>query len=279
MSISFCEPSNSRGAEPLGRIVVRGETVGPDEGRSRRMAQADVDRVERRDLARTTGGRLTTDAGGVVTLAAPATALARAVVRPDLSAAADAKRPWWSRLGRAILLGGGLVGGPDAAALKALGLRAVESAATHTVYAAAERAGADGVRAAGKLIVPLGAGKMSEAERSAAAYLVRSGHEVVRVPESTIDGSRSADFLIDGKRTELKTLSNVRSPDFTGAVIRRIREAAAQAPNVLIDARGQAGMDEEAAQQILAIVYKSARDRGIAELRIIGKGFDDRMVR
>lgn len=142
------------------------------------MAQADVDRVERRDLARTTGGRLATDAGGVVTLAAPATALARAVVCPDLSAAADAKRPWWSRLGRAILLGGGLVGGPDAAALNALGLRAVESAATHTVYAAAERAGADGARAAGKLIVPLGAGKMSEAERSAAAYLVKSGHEV-----------------------------------------------------------------------------------------------------
>jgi len=95
---------------------------------------------------------------------------------------------------------------------------------------------------------------MSEAERSAAAYRVKSGHEVVRVLESKIDGSRSADFLIDGKRTELKTLSNVRSPDFTGAVIRRIREAATQAPNVLIDARGQAGMDEAAARRMLTFV-------------------------
>jgi len=279
MSISLCEPSNSRAAEPLGRIVVPGETVGPDTGRSRRMAQADVDRVERRDLAQTNGGRVATDAGGVATLAAPATALARAVVCADLSAVADTKRPWWSRLGHALLLGGGLVGGPDAAALKALGLRAIESGATHTVYAAAEHAGADGARAAGKLIVPLGAGKMSEAERSAAAYLVKSGHEVVRVPESTIDGSRSADFLIDGKRTELKTLSNVRSPDFTGAVIRRIREAATQAPNVLIDARGQAGMDEEAARLIESAVRRSPQDAGITELRIIGNGFERKMVR
>jgi len=120
---------------------------------------------------------------------------------------------------------------------------------------------------------------MTEAERSAASYLTRAGHEVVRIPEATKDGVRSADFLVDGKLTELKTLSNISSPNFTGAVVRRIREAAAQAPNVLIDARGQPGMTESAANEIMSAVKRTARDAQIHSLRIFGRDFDVRMVR
>jgi len=76
--------------------------------------------------------------------------------------------------------------------------------------------------------------------------------------------------LIDGKRITFKTLSNVTLPDFTGAVIRRIREAATQAPNVLIDARGQASMDEEAARQVIRTIQRSSRNVAVESIRVIG---------
>jgi len=237
VTISLCDPAASAREASFDPIVVPNEVVRAGGGDARPMQQSDVDRVQRTGLARTNGGRIATDAGGIATLASPATQAARAIVCPDLTAAGDAHRPWWKRLAHAVFLCAGIAGGPDAAALKALGLHAVESTATHAVYSAAEDAATGATRTAGRLIVPHGAGKMTEAERSVASYLVRAGHEVVRIPEATKDGVRSADFLVDGKLTELKTLSNIASPNFTGAVIRRIREAAAQAPNVLIDAR------------------------------------------
>jgi len=138
VAISLCDPAASPREASFDPIFVPDEAVRAGGGDARPMPQSDVDRVQRSAIARTNGGRIATDAGGVATLAAPVTKAARTMVCPDLTAAGDANRPWWKRLAHAVFLGAGIAGGPDAVALKALGLRAVESTATHAVYTAAE---------------------------------------------------------------------------------------------------------------------------------------------
>jgi len=133
VAIRLCDPAASPREASFDPIVVPNEAVRAGGVNARPMSQSDVDRVQRTGLARTNGGRVATDAGGIATLASPATQAARAMVCPDLTAAGDANRPWWKRLTHAVFLGAGIAGGPDTAALKALGLRAVESTATHAV--------------------------------------------------------------------------------------------------------------------------------------------------
>jgi len=270
MSLRICEPESSPRDGLVQSLRDRSAQVGPSHGPARPMAPADIDRVESDALRRMNGGRLAIDSGGVATLAAPVTTAANALVCPDLRAAGDPKRPWWNRLIHAALLGT-VVGGPDAAALKALGLHVAETAATHTVFTVTADGAASSASAVGRVIVPAGARAMSDPERSAAAYLAKQGHEVVRIPESTTE--KTADFLVDGNPTELKTISNITGRDLGKSVIRRIREGFAQAPSVLIDARGQAGMNKLSAKDIID------RMRGMAfggprSVRIVGDGFD-----
>jgi len=150
-------------------------------------------------------------------------------------------------------------------------MHVVETTATHTVFRVAAEHGGAGAAPIGRLVIPSGAQAMSEAERSAATYLAKQGHEVVRIPESTTE--KTADFLVDGKPTELKTISNITGGDFGKAVIRRIREGFAQTPSVLIDARGQAGMTERSAEHIFDRLHGTPFGSP-RSIRIVGDGFD-----
>ena len=270
MPLRICESEPPARDDSVGSSRRRDAQVGPLHGPVHPTAPADIDRVETAALRRMNGGRLAIDTGGVATLAAPVTTVANVLVCPDLRAAGDAKRPWWNRLMHAALLGT-VVGGPDAAALKALGLHVAETAATHTVFTAVQHAAAGGASVAGRIVVPTGVRAMSDAERSAAAYLAKQGHEVVRIPESPTE--KTADFLVDGKPTELKTISNITGRDLGKSVIRRIREGFSQAPNVLVDARGQAGMDKQSAQIILDRIDSTSFGEA-RTVRIFGNGFD-----
>ena len=77
---------------------------------------------------------------------------------------------------------------------------------------------------------------------------VASGRTVEIVPSS--NAGRSADFLIDGVKVELKTMSNVinqTSDGLSKALSSTIMDARGQSGNVTIDARGKAGMTPEIA--------------------------------
>lgn len=116
------------------------------------------------------------------------------------------------------------------------------------------------------------AGRTLSAEEAAvAAQLVAEGHTVEALAESSV---RTADFLVDGKHTELKSISNITSQDPSGALARRILDGAGQAPNIIADLRRQAGMTEELAQRAIRRAYGADRAGRIQSVRLIGQGFD-----
>ena len=122
----------------------------------------------------------------------------------------------------------------------------------------------------GRLIVP--AGRTLSAEETAVAnQLVAEGHTVEAVAESAV---RTPDFLVDGVRTELKSISNITSPDPSGALGRRILDGAGQAPHIIADVRQQAGMTEELAQRAVRRAYGADTAGRIQSIRLIGQGFD-----
>jgi hypothetical protein len=131
--------------------------------------------------------------------------------------------------------------------------------------------GAGGAGGGGaRLIIP--AGRTLSAEETAIAnQLVAEGHTVEALAESTV---RTADFLVDGVRTELKSISNITSGDPSGALGRRILDGAGQAPNIIADVRQQAGMTLELAQRAARRAYGADRAGRIQSVRLIGQGFD-----
>ncbi len=109
-----------------------------------------------------------------------------------------------------------------------------------------------------------------------------------RIPESKIEGIRSADFwIIDGKtrtRIEHKSMSKV---EFTGnleidsnvisrGLSRKITRGRGQSPNIAVDVTKQRGITREIAERGI----KRARGgmmvhgKSVKSIRIIGKGFD-----
>jgi hypothetical protein len=130
--------------------------------------------------------------------------------------------------------------------------------------------GSGGGGGPGRLIVP--AGRTLSAEETAIAnQLVAEGHTVEALAEST---TRTADFLVDGVRTELKSISNITSADPSGALGRRILDGAGQAPNIIADVRAQAGMTEELARRAARRAYGADSAHRIQSIRLIGQGFD-----
>jgi hypothetical protein len=105
--------------------------------------------------------------------------------------------------------------------------------------------------ATGRLIVDRGR-TLSLEELDIASKLVAEGRVVRVLAEST---KRTADFLVDGVATELKTVSKITSKDLSGALARRILEGAGQGEHIIIDARRQAGLTYELAQAAISRAY------------------------
>ena len=132
--------------------------------------------------------------------------------------------------------------------------------------------GASGGAGGGRLIIPPGR-TLSGAEAAIATRLVAEGRTVEAVPESTV---RTPDFLVDGVRTELKTISDITSRDPSGAVARRIMDGRGQAGHIIVDLRGQSGMTEELAGRAAARAYGADNRTGsrLQNIRLIGQDFD-----
>ncbi len=83
---------------------------------------------------------------------------------------------------------------------------------------------------------------LTEAERTTVEALLRQGRMIEIVPRRDV---RTPDFVIDGARTVLKTLSGVanRTPDaLSSAMANRIMNGRGQADHILVDVRDQPGM-------------------------------------
>ncbi|WP_175950735.1 hemagglutinin repeat-containing protein [Burkholderia sp. BCC0405] len=105
-----------------------------------------------------------------------------------------------------------------------------------------------GAAAAGKLIGSTE--NLTSAERSFINEMVSGGRTVEVIPSSNV--GRSGDFLIDGKKYELKTMTDVAkqtSDGLSSALSSTAMSARGQSGDIIIDARDQAGMTVDIAQR------------------------------
>lgn len=137
---------------------------------------------------------------------------------------------------------------------------------------------------AGRLIVPTGR-TLSAGEQVIADLLVGEGRTVEALAESTVNSVRTADFMVDGVRTELKTISNIEgttADKISASLGRRILDGAGQGKHIIADVRGQAGMSQSIAERAVRRAYgaeiKNAGKMGvpprIEQIRVIGSDFD-----
>jgi hypothetical protein len=87
-------------------------------------------------------------------------------------------------------------------------------------------------------------GAFTVEEQSIADALEAEGSEVV--PLEVVQGQKNPDALVDGVRTEFKTIT-VAGPN---TLKNQIQDGLKQAPNVVVDARGTSITKEQAMQQI-----------------------------
>jgi Domain of unknown function (DUF4157)/Contact-dependent growth inhibition CdiA C-terminal domain len=133
--------------------------------------------------------------------------------------------------------------------------------------------GTGGATQAGRLIIDSGRTLTTE-EMAVVGRLLREGRTVRALAEATAQGVRTADFIVDGVSTELKTISNLTSKDLSGALSRRILEGAGQAPSIIADVRGQAGLTRELAGRAIRRAFGADTLARIEQIRIIGNDFD-----
>ena len=91
---------------------------------------------------------------------------------------------------------------------------------------------------------------LTSAERSFIGEMIAGGKTVEVIPSS--NAGRSADFLIDGTKYELKTMTDVASHTSDGlskAISSAAMDARGQSGDIIIDARNQPGMTPDIAQR------------------------------
>ncbi|GEL97420.1 hypothetical protein CTE05_09670 [Cellulomonas terrae] len=125
----------------------------------------------------------------------------------------------------------------------------------------------------GRLVIE-GGRTLSAQESVIVGRLIREGRNVRVLAESTRHGVRTADFIVDGVRTELKTITSLTSRDLSGALGRRILEGAGQAPHIIADVRGQAGITRELAERAVRRAFGADTLGRIQQIRVIGRDFD-----
>jgi RHS repeat-associated protein len=119
-----------------------------------------------------------------------------------------------------------------------------------------------------------GVGTASKAEWSIARKLAAEGRDVEIVAAQ--GAGRTADFVVNGVKTELKTLEGVGGVATSGTVKNAIGRGLGQSGNVIVDARG-VKLTAEAAQNGAARAFGA--DKRLQVVRIIGKDYDFTIAR
>ena len=190
-----------------------------------------------------------------------------AAIGDDLNGVADPKQSPPSRLLHAGLAAATVLTLPEAPELFGLKLAAkqtIKGGIERMTFHAAGEVAANG----GKLVIDAGA-RLNPAESKVASELAARGHEVVAKAPSLI--GRSADFIIDGKSTELKTMSNVRPDAANNCFADLVDEAKKQAPNIIIDARAQRGLTRENVQLRLDRLLSDSSKTSLKSVIVMGR--------
>jgi RHS repeat-associated protein len=122
--------------------------------------------------------------------------------------------------------------------------------------------------------------KFVNGESKWAQRLLDEGNNVIVLKESTKEGQRTADFLVNGRFTDLKEVSSVSKlnpDDLSNTLSRVIENAKGQANAVILDVTQQAGATIDVARRGVNRYF--GQGTSITEVRIIGKGFDEKLTR
>jgi probable HAF family extracellular repeat protein len=138
----------------------------------------------------------------------------------------------------------------------------------------------------GRVVIEAGR-ELTPEEADIAAKLAKEGRLVEALQEGTSNTKRVyySDFLVDGVKTELKTVSNIEvnlsatpaklADKLSDVLLSRMRDAARQADNVIVDARSQPGINRQIAERTLRRAENSIKSlKGPRQIRIIGPDFD-----
>jgi hypothetical protein len=195
--------------------------------------------------------------------------LYNASIGDDLHVASDPSESVDNRLLHAGIAGVtvlSLAGGPESLGLKLAAKETLKGGLEQVTYHAIASVGEN----TGKLILQGGV-KLSQDELKVGAELAGRGHEVIARPASRV--GQSADFLVDGKPTELKTISNVKSNSVGEAVTKTIEKATKQGKNVIIDARNQHGLNEANARRAVQNAVRELPKSRIKEVHLTWSGW------
>ncbi|WP_052745366.1 hypothetical protein [Streptomyces sp. WM6386] len=111
--------------------------------------------------------------------------------------------------------------------------------------------------------------QFSPKERRIAEYLEAEGKHVKSVKESTVEGEKRPDSLVDGVPTEFKTLDPKASPN---AIKNTLNTAKKQARDAVVDARPSELGETEARQSLERFLRNNPPGR-MNSIRIIGNGY------
>jgi len=109
-------------------------------------------------------------------------------------------------------------------------------------------------------------------ERRIAEALQNEGRHVKALKESSVEGQRTPDALVDGVPTEFKTLDPGAGAN---SVKNTLNTAKKQARDAIVDARGS-GLDETGAREGLGNFLRNNPPGRMNSIRIIGDGYNIR---
>lgn len=108
-------------------------------------------------------------------------------------------------------------------------------------------------------------------ELKVASELAGRGHEITALPRSKNQHVSTPDFLVDGKPTELKTISNAKVDSVENSVTNTMKRATGQAKNVIIDARKQPGLTEAKARNAVQRAFDDLPKSALSTVQFLGR--------
>jgi hypothetical protein len=112
----------------------------------------------------------------------------------------------------------------------------------------------------------------SDEEKEIARLLSSEGKDVKSLPRSVVRGQRTGDALVDGKRTEFKTMSQGGDDSTVKNEVSNSIKHGGQARDIVIDARSS-GLSKDAAIKGLNRIHGISRGK-LDSVRIIADDFD-----
>ena len=185
----------------------------------------------------------------------------------DLHAVTDPSQSDAGRLLHAGLAGATILtlpGAPGSFGLKLVAKEMIKGGVEQLTFHATGEAAAKG----GKLVIEAGAALKPDEAKLAAEFAGRGHHVIAKTPSRV---GKSADFIINGRSTELKTISHVKADSVGEAITQKILGATKQAKHIVIDARNQRGLTEAAARAAVRNAVRESDRSSLGRVHLLGR--------